>query len=68
MRAIMAPCRQVTFVTGTTFLMALRTEHTGMMYQVSLTEALFMAVLEWMINSQAKQQYTRTLFNISESA
>ena len=45
MPAIMAPCRQVTFVTGTTFLMALQTEHTGMMYQVSLTEALFMAVL-----------------------
>ena len=67
MREIMAPCRQVTFVTGTTFLMALQTEHTGMMYQVSVTEALFLAIPEWMIISQAKQQYTRTLLNISES-
>ena len=68
MPATMAPFRQVTFVTGTTFLMALRMEHTGMMYQVSVTEALFLAIPECMIISQAKQQYTRALFNISESA
>ena len=58
MPAIMAPCRQVTFVTGTIFLMALRTEHTGMMYPVSLTEALSWTILEWMIISQAMQHYT----------